>query len=122
MASRTVLDLLDMAGGKELKVLFWNTRSLVRKTQDFKVTISDIKPTVIGICETWLQPSLQLHFPGYNIYRADRQDRRGGGLAIAIKDTIQSAAHVIPTFRGGQLEVMATRVALTSGWSTIVIC
>ena len=41
----------------------------------------------LGVCETWLSPEIAdaevCHdFPGYSIFRGDRENRQGGGVAL----------------------------------------
>jgi len=46
--------------------------------------------SIIGITETWLSSSVnnsELVFPGYNIYRVDRNYNKGGGLLFLVKDS-----------------------------------
>ena len=40
---------------------------------------------MLTISETWLNCSvldLEIEIPGYNVFRVDRQDKRGGGVCI----------------------------------------
>lgn len=61
-------------------VLQWNARSLVANGQEFKRFVDAFKerPDVLCVQETWLRPNLHFVIPGYEILRADR-DNRGGG-------------------------------------------
>ena len=46
---------------------------------------------IVGITETWLRPHIvtrAVEIPGYSLIRADRHDRRGGGVAFYIKPNI----------------------------------
>lgn len=51
---------------------------------------------VIGVCETWLNSSIdnsEVSIPGFRLYRKDRNDvreGRGGGVLIYVKDTLRS--------------------------------
>ena len=49
---------------------------------------------IMSLSETWLKPSTPsrlLTLPGYQLYRADRPDRRGyGGVALAARDGISA--------------------------------
>ena len=55
---------------------------------------------VMALQETWLKPSTPSRLvclPGYQLHRADRPDGRGyGGVAVAIKDGIESVRLKIP--------------------------
>ncbi|XP_045101462.1 uncharacterized protein LOC123498421 [Portunus trituberculatus] len=73
-----------------LSFMLWNARSLLRKTQELETHLGDTLPSVVGICETWL-PLIFLSFPGYNIIRKDRGQGRGGGVLLAIHDSLVSS-------------------------------
>ena len=47
---------------------------------------------VIALTETWLDSSISNHeLPrGYVVHRRDRQDKLGGGVLLAINDTIKT--------------------------------
>ena len=55
---------------------------------------------VICLTETWLNESIMDHeiLPtAYNIYRCDRAGRVGGGVMTAIKSTLSSTLHEVPS-------------------------
>ncbi|XP_045130249.1 uncharacterized protein LOC123515571 [Portunus trituberculatus] len=105
-----------------LSFMLWNARSLLRKTQELETHLGDTLPSVVGICETWLPPHLSLSFPGYNIIRKDRGQGRGGGVLLAIHDSLVSSPLPIPQSQDGRLEVVAARVGLGGGWLTVAAC
>ena len=47
---------------------------------------------VIGVTETWLSESDgdEYNISGYTLYRKDRQDRRGGGVALYIRNSLEA--------------------------------
>ena len=50
-------------------------------------------PNIISLTETWVDTSskhllAEINIPGYNLHKYDRKGKRGGGVAIYIKDTI----------------------------------
>lgn len=71
-----------------INVMFWNARSIYNKIPEF---FSFLLLKYIDIClvnETWLDSSKKFYHPQYHCIRADRQNRRGGGVAIVIKKGI----------------------------------
>ena len=104
-----------------LTFLLWNARSLLRKSQEFKTYLDDNLPSVVAVCETWLHPHLQFSLPGYTIARKDRDQGRGGGVLLAIRNTL-THTHFTPPSHGGRLEVTAARIALRRGWLTVAVC
>ena len=78
---------------ENISLLHINLRSLNRNFEYFENLLYSIKFnfSVIGISETWLHnnsPQL-FNIPNYTLIRADRQERRGGGVAFYIADNLK---------------------------------
>ena len=77
-----------------LYAVLLNARSLRNKLTDLQASIYSNDVDILVITETWFTPAILDHevLPsGYSVYRRDREeDRRGGGVLIAIKDNIPS--------------------------------
>ena len=76
-----------------LKCVCLNARSVVNKMGELRLTVEDVEPDIIGISETWTRPDMgNAEFPlkGYQVFRNDRELRRGGGVALCIKQSIQA--------------------------------
>ena len=55
--------------------------------------VEDIDPHVAGITESWANKDIvdaELALTGYLMFRKDRQERRGGGVILYIKESIQA--------------------------------
>ena len=55
--------------------------------------VADIDPHVIGITESWANEDIvdaELALTGYVMFRNDRRERRGGGVILYIKESIQA--------------------------------
>ena len=55
--------------------------------------VADIDPQVIGITESWANKDMvdaELALTGYVLFRKDSRERRGGGLLLYIKESIQT--------------------------------
>ena len=77
----------------KLSLMLLNARSLVNKLIDFQASIYSKSVDIIIVSETWLTSAILNHeiLPScYSVYRRDREDRRGGGVLIAIKSDIYS--------------------------------
>ena len=73
-----------------VNIMYTNARGLKGKLPSLLQYIDEEKPDVVGLTETWLKPGDILNIPGYVVVRADRQERRGGGVALILrKKTIQ---------------------------------
>ena len=56
--------------------------------------VADIDPRVIGITESWANKYIvdaELALRGYVMNRKDRRERRGGGVILYIKESIQAS-------------------------------
>ena len=75
-------------------ILSLNARSIFQKTDELAHVVYKHNSDVVMVSETWLSddiPDEALHFPGvpgFSVIRNDRVDKRGGGVAVFIKDTI----------------------------------
>ena len=55
--------------------------------------IADIEPDILGITESWAHKDMvdaEQMLLGYVMLRKDRQERRGDGVIVYIKDSIQA--------------------------------
>ena len=74
---------------------YLNIRSLVNKLSLFQAYVYLFNFDVICLSETWLSESVfdqEILPTNYSIYRKDRPSR-GGGVLIAVKDTIPVSVH-----------------------------
>ena len=70
-----------------------NARSIVNKKNELKTMVEDIDPYIIGITESWANigiPDAELGLTGYVMFRKDRIGRRGGGVILYVKESIQA--------------------------------
>ena len=76
----------------EIKCLYMNARSLVNKSAEFQSLAADLD--LIAVTETWLKPHILdcEILPGldFSIHRRDRKDKTGGGVMLAVKNSIQT--------------------------------
>lgn len=75
-----------------IKCLYLNARSIVNKTKEFQTLAVDTD--LILVTETWLKPNVldcEL-LPGstFTIYRRDRIGQVGGGVLLAVRNSIRS--------------------------------
>ena len=72
-----------------LKLAFLNIVSLRKYRNELEIVLKDNEIDIIVLCETRLDETVRdsnVNFPGYNIYRNDR-DSNGGGVAIYVKES-----------------------------------
>ena len=72
-----------------------NARSIVNKKNELNIMVEDIDPHIIGITESWANTDIrdaELGLTGYVMFRRDRMGRRGGGVILYVKESIQAYA------------------------------
>lgn len=82
---------LDEVASNNFLICHINSQSLMAHRDDLVNTFSNCLHDLILVSETWLKPSLQssaVDLRGYRLLRCDRVDRRGGGVAVYVKDNI----------------------------------
>ena len=70
-----------------------NARSIVNKKNELNIMVEDIDPHIIGITESWANIDItdaELGLTGYVMFRKDQIGRRGGGVILYIKESIQA--------------------------------
>ncbi|CAM4695697.1 unnamed protein product [Lepidochelys kempii] len=71
-----------------LKCLYTNAQSLGNKQGELEVLVMSRNYDVIGITETWWDNSHDWStvMDGYKLFRKDRQGRKGGGVALYVRE------------------------------------
>ena len=75
------------------KCVCLKARSIVNKKNEFNIMVEDIDPHIIGITESWANIDItdaELGLTGYVMFRRDRVGRRGGGIILYVKESIQA--------------------------------
>ena len=70
-----------------------NARSVVNKKNELNIMVEEIDPHIIGITESWANTDItdvELGLTGYVMFRRDRIGRRGGGVILYVKESIQA--------------------------------
>ena len=75
-----------------LKILYLNARSVRNKADELEAQMKIGNYDIVGITETWQQgdQAWELSVPGYTCYCRDRNMGRGGGVALLVRNEIQS--------------------------------
>ncbi|KAJ8917680.1 hypothetical protein NQ315_005127 [Exocentrus adspersus] len=102
---------------ESLRVASWNIDSFTARKHELQEFLTRLEIDVVALQETGLAENMSTKIPGYVVYRQDR-NRRGGGVAVAIKrgidhymlqvpqlDTIEAVAVGIRTSRYGEIAV-----------------
>ena len=109
----------------------WNVRSTVNKTAPIHDTIVDFRLDALALSETWIReddpPSIKCDPapPGYNIVHVHRamgpcDPRRGGGLAIVHRDSIEVRPHPLSDrLKPNSFELQLVRIHSSTTFMTV---
>ena len=101
------------------EIFLFNSRSIVNKLNQFQSLAYTYSFDIFAITETWLSESIfsgEILTSNYTIYRCDRSSR-GGGVLLAVKDTIPSL--LLPTSISN-LEVLTVQIGIAQ--LAIILC
>ena len=101
-----------------LKNLQWNCRS-IRNKHDFQ--INNAKYDIILLVETWLKEDDSFKLRGFTTVRFDRLKRKGGGIAILIKEGLLFDKIVL-NFTSHSLETGSIVIDTDFGEILITVC
>ena len=104
MMDNQIKDIESLGKEKGFKLLHVNVRSLMKKIDQIRLTVSGSKLDVITMSETWLNSSLGSRLVGLDDYVMYRQDRdckiagkkRGGGLLTYIHSKYANESEQLP--------------------------
>lgn len=108
-----------MSRVNQLSIVSWNARGISNQSNhqlDLRNYIQHNTPDIVLLQETFLNPIIKLHFPGYLMLRNDR-DGHGGGTAIIIKRQIHF--HRFQLTANGAFE--STAIEITIDGSSLVL-
>ena len=77
-----------------LNIITLNCQSLVNKRADFSEVVDRTNLDIIIGTESWLRPDnfmAEFSPPSYNVHRRDRLDKMGGGVFLAVRNTLTSS-------------------------------
>lgn len=100
-----------------LNLFHLNIRSLNKNVDLLLLFLDSLKVDfhVIVLSETWLNdPSEMLPVDGYKSYHSVRTDRKGGGVSVLVRDTIQSQLLPQFTLNNYKLEMCAVSLQIDS--------
>ena len=81
--------LTSSFNSSKLKLAHINIRSCRNKVVEISPFLKENDIDILTLNETWLKSNFKLDIPNYNITRNDRPRRRGGGVAILVRNDIK---------------------------------
>lgn len=81
-----------------LVCLYTNANSVIGKMNELRQRVATGNFDIVGITETFAHPGVEdaeLGLEGYNLFRKDRHEQKGGGVALYIRDSISATLHTM---------------------------
>jgi hypothetical protein len=102
-----------------LKILQWNCQSVQSKRPELEARSNDFD---MLLSETWLESQSKWLFKNFDVIREDRVGRRGGGVAVLVRNGIRYRIFKDANLfnAGGQIEVCGVVISLNSKEVTIL--
>ena len=98
---------ISMDNAKGFKVCMLNIRSLWQNVDELRLHFADYD--VLGVCETWLNPSIpsqMISLYNHKIFRQDRDTgRRGGGLVLYVANRLFEFSCVLEDYCSTSLDL-----------------
>ena len=113
--------LIKNLRARAYKCVCLNARSIINKRNELNIMVEDTDPHIIGITESWATPDIsdaELGMTGYVMFRKDRLGRRGGGVILYIKESVQ--AYEIKLEKEAECEE-AVWCNIVTGNSTLIV-
>lgn len=115
-------DVEFVKNAKGLKLVHLNVRSLLANIDEVRVNLLDGSFDIVTLSETWLHSQCSdslLQTEGYTLYRHDRQTKtpggkvkRGGGIAVYIKDEMNVTVWPLLSVSNSDLELLSISAKL----------
>lgn len=104
-----------------LNVICWNARGIRNKALEFFAFLSFHNIDVGLVTETGLDQNIQkLSNREYKSYRLDRNEKRGGDVAVVVKRTIKH--QILPIVKTKLIENIGIEIPFTNGRSIKMFC
>ena len=81
-----------ISGREKLNIFHANARNLNNKMEELEVKVDSEEDDIVTVSETWFkeESNWRTGLEGYKVYRCERKERIGEGVAIWGKDSIAS--------------------------------
>ena len=76
-----------------MNIVFWNCPGLRPKLNELQNYLLENQIDILALNETFLEPKIKFHFPGYDIYKNDRLQSVSWSLAEFRQNKIVQSPH-----------------------------
>lgn len=98
----------------------WNCQSLMNKLSEFQHRTNNFD--IILLSETWLQKKDNINIKNFDIIRKDRSTKKGGGVAILIRNGIKYQRTSVEYNCNGQIELCSINLFINNEKWLIISC
>ena len=102
-----------MPNSKCLNIITWNARAIRHKKDEFFNFLIQNNIGISLVCETWLKLSDKFYHPNYIVYRNDRSNQKGGGVALIVSRHITQKQ--LPIVSSHVIENVGIQISLNNG-------
>lgn len=99
-----------------MKIASWNCNGVRRRKDELRIFMEEEDLAVVMLQETHLKPGDQIAFPGYQMFRKDREGAPGGGVAILVHNKICAQIRRMET----EVEAIGAEIQNKNGKITLV--
>ena len=103
-----------------VNIITWNARGIKNKTIEFFDFLISKNIHACLLSETWLKPNIALSHQDFVIYRKDRTNKNGGGVAIVIKKGISHS--LISDVNTSVIENIGLKIFTSLGGINVYAC
>jgi len=103
-----------MHSNKQLRILYWNAQGItnISTAKQLELLLFHENIDIVILNETFLKNHHKFFLAGFIIYRNDRQDTHGGGVAIAVKRSIKHK--LLPIYQTKKIENISVSVIINN--------
>ena len=95
-----------------ITTIIFNCNSIYKKVEEIKDMLSNTKPDLLCLTETWINKS-EPKFCGYSSEWKHRLQKTGGGIGILIREDIPYQNLQLDPYKDGILEIQAIKTSTT---------
>ena len=101
---------------KKLKIVHLNAQSLNDSSHfsEFCHIFVNSEIDIVAVSETFFKDSSNMEIPGYNVFSVNRNEKRGGGVALYVREGINSKILCKSTGESSQPEFILMDITLNS--------
>jgi len=115
--------MANSVNNTNLNTIYWNPQSIVNKREELSKILQQTQ--IFACVESWLSEenprASNFHYNGFNVYRKDRIQGRGGGILFMIRKNI-AYTEISTPFVDSTVELAGIKITNYSPNLNIFVC